>query len=60
MPGKGASAMRFAVLEAKSLDRVRSRSAQDLTTSDSDLIPLRMAEGALNRAINQGDSHRVG
>jgi hypothetical protein len=32
-------------LEAKCLDRVRSRSAQDLSTSDSDLIPSGWRQG---------------
>jgi len=46
-------------LEAKWLGRVRSRSAQDSSTSDSDsdLIPW-LAAVSLTRAFKQGDSHR--
>ncbi len=46
MPGKRASAFDSLALEAKCLGRVRSRSAQDLSTSDSDLIPSGWRQGA--------------
>ncbi len=46
MPGKRASAFDSLALEAKCLDRVRSRFAQDLSTLDSDLIPSRWRQGA--------------
>src|SRR6266542_4439428 len=39
-PGSEPPSFDSLALEAKCLDRLRSRSAQDLSTSDSDLIPL--------------------
>ncbi len=46
MPGKRASAFDSLALKAKCLDLVQSRSAQDLSTSDSDLIPSGWRQGA--------------
>ncbi len=54
MPGKRASAFDSLALEAKCPDRVRSRSAQDLSTSDSDLKTSRNRGGETGSATSGG------